>query len=195
MEEGFSEDLLNLLQPLIDPRTTSSAPDDDIFCIAAPCIKCLYLIASGCDQLRQELSTNSDFLLGLFKGLKMHRHYIRTMWLESPVNNYSYIVIINFMQINIVGLLNHKDKNLLHCLSKFIISLVFVTLVRSDGAELKLPSAVVDRYGMFIPVSCFEYITRISTELSCHSKLRHMILSLTTLSIYWSVVYSLLTLY
>lgn len=80
MEEGFSEDLLNLLQPLIDPKTTSSAPNDDIFCIAAPCIKCLYLIASGCDQLRQELSTNSDFLLGLFKGLKIKKCIVTTYY-------------------------------------------------------------------------------------------------------------------
>ena len=69
MEEGFSDDLLNILLPVFD---SSPANDDDLFSLADPCIQCLYLLANSSDQLRLNLGNSSDFLLRLFKGLCLH---------------------------------------------------------------------------------------------------------------------------
>lgn len=65
IEEGFSDDLLNILHPLID---TSPTTDDNPSSLASPCIQCLYLITNSSDQLRLQLGNNADFLLDLFKG-------------------------------------------------------------------------------------------------------------------------------
>lgn len=65
IEEGFSDDLLNILQPVIDSSPTT---EGNLSSLASPCIQCLYLIANSSDRLRLQLGNNADFLLDIFKG-------------------------------------------------------------------------------------------------------------------------------
>ena len=65
LEEGFSDDLTNLLSPLFDSPSTEGDP---LTSLATPCIQCISLLANSSRSLRLELVSNCKFLLGLYKG-------------------------------------------------------------------------------------------------------------------------------